>query len=84
MAYAGSQRLQGAGNEPHEARDAPTGQPLLRSIGNEREWGAEPNVGRVANGVPKRVDRLRCLGNSVVPQIVEIIGKAIIEREGGR
>ncbi len=30
-------------------------------------WQVEPNVGRVANGVPKRVDRLRALGNSVVP-----------------
>jgi DNA (cytosine-5)-methyltransferase 1 len=30
-------------------------------------WVTEPNVGRVANGVPKRVDRLRALGNSVVP-----------------
>ncbi len=30
-------------------------------------WTIEPDVGRVANGVPKRVDRLKCLGNSVVP-----------------
>lgn len=30
-------------------------------------WPAEPDVGRVANGVPHRVDRLRCLGNAVVP-----------------
>jgi DNA (cytosine-5)-methyltransferase 1 len=30
-------------------------------------WAIEPNVGRVANGVPKRVDRLRALGNAVVP-----------------
>lgn len=30
-------------------------------------WSTEPNVGRVANGVPKRVDRLRALGNAVVP-----------------
>lgn len=30
-------------------------------------WLAEPNVGRVAHGIPMRVDRLRCLGNSVVP-----------------
>lgn len=31
-------------------------------------WPVEPNVGRVANGVPARVDRLKCLGNAVVPQ----------------
>jgi DNA (cytosine-5)-methyltransferase 1 len=30
-------------------------------------WSAEPNVGRVVNGVPFRVDRIRCLGNAVVP-----------------
>lgn len=29
-------------------------------------WAVEPNVGRVANGVPARVDRLRALGNAVV------------------
>jgi DNA (cytosine-5)-methyltransferase 1 len=40
-------------------------------------WGAEPNVGRVADGIPSRVDRLRCLGNAVVPQVVETIGRAI-------
>jgi DNA (cytosine-5)-methyltransferase 1 len=41
-------------------------------------WSVEPNVGRVAHGVPKRVDRLRCLGNAVVPQIPEMIGRAIL------
>jgi DNA (cytosine-5)-methyltransferase 1 len=41
-------------------------------------WLAEPDVGRVANGIPSRVDRLRCLGNAVVPQIPEIIGRAIM------
>lgn len=30
-------------------------------------WATEPNVGRVANGVPMRVDRLTGLGNAVVP-----------------
>ena len=42
-------------------------------------WQAEPNVGRVADGIPKRVDRLKQLGNSVVPQIPELIGNAILE-----
>ncbi len=44
-------------------------------------WSAEPDVGRVAHGVPSRVDRLRSLGNAVVPQIPEIIGRAILEAE---
>jgi DNA (cytosine-5)-methyltransferase 1 len=41
-------------------------------------WFAEPDVGRVAHGIPDRVDRLRSLGNAVVPQIPEIIGRAIM------
>ena len=41
-------------------------------------WNLEPDVDRVANGVPKRVDRLKCLGNAVVPQIPEMIGMAIL------
>lgn len=41
-------------------------------------WQVEPGVGRVAHGVPNRVDRLRCLGNAVVPQVVEVIGRAIV------
>jgi len=44
-------------------------------------WETEPDVGRVAHGVPARVDRLRCLGNAVVPQVVEVIGRAIVARE---
>jgi DNA (cytosine-5)-methyltransferase 1 len=47
-------------------------------------WAVEPDVGRVAHGVPSRVDRLRSLGNAVVPQIPELIGKAILEAEGAR
>jgi DNA (cytosine-5)-methyltransferase 1 len=46
-----------------------------------RRWLPEPNVGRVAHGIPRRLDRLRSLGNAVVPQIVEIIGETIIETE---
>ena len=43
-------------------------------------WDIEPAVGRVANGIPKRVDRLRALGNAVVPQITQFIGNQILER----
>ena len=41
-------------------------------------WQFEPGVGRVANGIPRRVDRLRGLGNAVVPQVAEHIGRCIV------
>ena len=44
-------------------------------------WRTEPDVGRVAHGVPARVDRLKGLGNAVVPQIPEMIGRAILASE---
>lgn len=45
-------------------------------------WEAEPSVGRVAHGISRRVDRLKGLGNAVVPQVVELIGRRIMEIEG--
>ena len=50
----------------------------LRDACDNRGWLSEPNVGRVANGVPSRSHRLKCLGNAVIPQIPEIIGRAIM------
>jgi len=47
------------------------------------DWATEPSVGRVAARVPRRVDRLRALGNAVVPQIPEAIGRAIMAAEAG-
>ena len=41
-------------------------------------WQVEPSVGRVADGIPNRVDRLRGLGNAVVPQVAEYIGHLIM------
>ena len=41
-------------------------------------WKTEPNVGRVVNGVPNRVDRLKALGNSLIPQIPFYIGQTIL------
>ena len=44
------------------------------------QWATEPDVGRVADGVPARVDRLRGLGNAVVPQVAEWIGLQIVQQ----
>ena len=51
--------------------------------GQRPVWRTEPDVGRVANGVPRRSHRLKQLGNAVVPQVVEQIAKSIwrIEHE---
>ena len=41
-------------------------------------WPAEPELDRMAYGIPNRVDRIKALGNAVIPQIPEILGKAIL------
>ena len=46
-----------------------------------KNWESEPAVGRVANGIPNRVDRLKALGNAIVPQIIYNIGIAIANEE---
>ena len=48
---------------------------------NQRIWQFEPNVDRVANGIPGRVDRLKGLGNAIVPQVAFEIFKAIVDFE---
>ena len=49
--------------------------------GESAWWDIEPNVGRVAHGIPGRVYRLKGLGNSIIPQIAQEIGNAIIAAE---
>lgn len=82
LAHATSQRQQGqgqpiqwSGQEAHGEGQA--NQPLAIRLGGV--WPVEPDVGRVANGIPDRAHRLKGLGNAVVPQIPELIGNAILE-----
>jgi DNA (cytosine-5)-methyltransferase 1 len=72
-------RRQGAADS---ARGGAQGGPGRRLPASE-SWGAEPDVGRVADGVPARVDRLAALGNALLPQIAEWIGRRILEYEQG-
>lgn len=41
-------------------------------------WEPEPGVGRVAHGVPDRVDRVAALGDAVVPRVAELIGRRVL------
>lgn len=70
-------------NEKETERGAKgtTGTITKCSSNARRYWSVEPNVGRVAHGIPSRVDRLKSLGNAVVPQIPEILGHAILRAE---
>jgi DNA (cytosine-5)-methyltransferase 1 len=56
-----------------------TGRSKTRGFSGSSWWSVEPNVGRVAYGVPNRMDRLKSLGNAVVPQQIYPIFKAIME-----
>ena len=63
--------------------------PVSRELRRSREnsqggWAVEPSMGRVAHGVPGRVDRLRGLGNAIVPQISYKIGVCIKEMANER
>ena len=62
-------------------QDAKTARKPPRYSGHDARgmetWLPEPPVGRVANGIPRRVDRLKGLGNAIVPQIAQRIGETI-------
>ena len=80
VAYSNSAGLQGRQN----ARDTSQGRAQRNKQSARRSerpdgqnWLPEPAVGRVANGIPRRVDRLKGLGNAIVPQIAMQIGLTI-------
>lgn len=75
----------GAGLAQRQPEDPGRARPVC-GAGPQRSgwWDVEPAVGRVADGVPGRVDRLRALGNAVVPQVVEFLGRAVLAAEARR
>ena len=53
-------------------------EPAYRGPTAWQAWATEPDVGRVAHGIPRRVDQLRAYGNAVVPQVAEFVGNRIL------
>ena len=82
VANTKSQRIQGL-RSGGEQKSFPHEKPLLSMRPSEGKrqsnWEIEPDVDRVVDGIPNRSHRLKGLGNAVVPQIPELIGRAIME-----
>ena len=65
-------------NKENDVPNTESGSGDTERIRTDRNyWSTEPNVGRVANGIPSRVDRLKGLGNAIVPQVVYEIMKKL-------
>jgi DNA (cytosine-5)-methyltransferase 1 len=82
---SGNSRLQGmqkTGNNGSNGKKS-TNQFIEGCHRGREVWNAEPAVGRVANGIPNRVDRLKGLGNAIVPQVAYEIFKAIEQYDLG-
>ena len=80
------------GTKEHESGQWRSTEPGLGGMANgipdwlDGYWDVEPDIPRIAKGIPNRVGRLKCLGNAVVPQqfypifryIAEIIKNEIV------
>ena len=88
VSNSSSIRQQGQGKYEqsiNSAQDCKRQANYAESIGRPEFWSTEPNVGRVANGVVARLDRLKALGNGQVPLCAATAWKLLTERlENGR
>lgn len=84
LAYAVGERGRSGNDSREDAADADARRERVGPRDYGEWWAVEPNVGRVAYGVPARVDRLRGLGNAIVPACALPIYGRIAELEGQR
>ena len=80
---AGSGAFSGGERLAQRKRLRPEGTRPLATTSAPCRWPAEPDVGRVAYGIPARVDRVSALGDAVVPVLVEEIGRMIVAAHYG-
>ena len=84
LAYAESVRLEGQRPSREQESYAHGEQAVFMRNGEgsgPAHWATESDVGRLANGLPYRVDRLRCLGNSVVPLCARTAFEMLMNRK---
>lgn len=76
LAEAASGSTQSSGSQCNEWRLQAQ---VLRKGRHSNHFEAEPCADRVADGIPSRVDRLRGLGNAIVPQVAAALLSKIVE-----
>jgi hypothetical protein len=76
-----SQTVQVERERERENRVQESASRISRTHSPWENWPHEPGVDRVVDGVPNRVDRLKCLGNAVVPHQFYPFFKAIADIE---
>ena len=69
-------------SKSRKAWNKPSGSGEDAIIGLASNWTVEPDICRMAHGISARVDRLKGLGNAVVPQVAELVGRMVISRIG--
>jgi DNA (cytosine-5)-methyltransferase 1 len=78
VAHSGGEGRCPWGDQRPSEGGSPSGPPRHAIASGGAWWANEPRVGRVAYGVPSRLDRVRALGNAVVPQVAQHIGEQLI------
>jgi DNA (cytosine-5)-methyltransferase 1 len=83
LANTSSERLEGSSQVWEKNNKIRENAELWRSIAKHSWWSVEPNVGRVADGVASRVDRLKAIGNGQVPLCAATAWTILMERING-